>query len=78
METSLQNRIRERAYQLWNARGRVHGQAEQHWLAAEREILAQVMPQSRVSEPVMPAKIVGQRRPLTNVRRQPNKTAKAI
>ena len=40
MDHSLQNRIRERAYELWNAHGCVHGQADQHWLAAEREILA--------------------------------------
>jgi Protein of unknown function (DUF2934) len=36
----LENRIRERAYEMWTAHGCVHGQAEQHWLAAEREVLA--------------------------------------
>jgi hypothetical protein len=36
----LENRIRERAYDMWIAHGCVHGQAEQHWLAAEREVLA--------------------------------------
>ena len=40
MEQSLENRIRERAYEIWRAHGCVHGQAEQHWLAAEREVLA--------------------------------------
>jgi len=40
MDKSLENRIRERAYEMWTADGYVHGQAEQHWLAAEREILA--------------------------------------
>ncbi len=40
MDHSLENRIRERAYELWNAHGGLHGQADQHWLAAEREILA--------------------------------------
>ena len=39
MDHSLENRIRERAYEMWTAQGRAHGQAEQHWLAAEREIL---------------------------------------
>jgi Protein of unknown function (DUF2934) len=33
------NLIRERAYEIWISRGCVHGQADQHWLAAEREIL---------------------------------------
>ena len=40
MDHSLENHIRERAYELWNVHGCVHGQADQHWLAAEREILA--------------------------------------
>ena len=40
MDQSLENRIRERAFQIWRANGFVHGQADQHWLAAEREILA--------------------------------------
>jgi hypothetical protein len=38
MDQSLENRIRERAYEIWAAHGYVHGQADQHWLAAEREI----------------------------------------
>jgi Protein of unknown function (DUF2934) len=40
MDQSLENRIRERAYEMWTAHGCVHGQAEQQWLAAEREVLA--------------------------------------
>jgi hypothetical protein len=40
MDHSLENRIRERAYEIWAAHGYVHGQADRHWLAAEREILA--------------------------------------
>ena len=45
MESSLQNRIRERAYELWNAGGRVDGHADQHWLAAERELLVEMAAQ---------------------------------
>ena len=44
MDQSLENRIRERAYEIWIAQGCVHGQADQHWLAAEREILATSTP----------------------------------
>ena len=44
MDESLENRIRERAYEIWTAHGRVHGESDQHWLAAEREILAASMP----------------------------------
>jgi len=40
MDKSLENRIRERAFEMWTADGCADGQAKQHWLAAEREILA--------------------------------------
>jgi Protein of unknown function (DUF2934) len=40
MEQNLENRIRERAYEIWTASGCLDGQADQHWLEAEREILA--------------------------------------
>ena len=39
MDQSVENRIRERAYEIWTAHGCVRGQADQHWLAAEREVL---------------------------------------
>ena len=45
MEWSLQDRIRERAYELWNAGGRMDGHAEQYWLAAERELLGEMAAQ---------------------------------
>jgi Protein of unknown function (DUF2934) len=38
---SRENRIRERAHEIWTAHGCIHGQADQHWLAAEREILTE-------------------------------------
>ena len=40
MKNTLEDRIRERAYAIWNANGRIDGEADQHWLAAEREVLA--------------------------------------
>ena len=42
MQSSLPDRIRERAYELWLATGRVEGQAEQHWIAAERQLLSEM------------------------------------
>ncbi len=39
MDQNLGKLIRERAYEIWTSHGCVHGQADQHWLAAEREIL---------------------------------------
>jgi hypothetical protein len=50
MEQSVQERIRERAYQLWDAGGRVEGQADQHWLCAEREILS--LPTTSAASPI--------------------------
>jgi hypothetical protein len=38
--TNLEEAIRERAYHLWTADGQPEGQAEFHWLKAQREILA--------------------------------------
>jgi Protein of unknown function (DUF2934) len=56
MELSFHHRIRQRAYELWDAGGRLDGQAEQNWLAAEREMLEQIKApvpagSSRVSTP---------------------------
>jgi hypothetical protein len=39
MDRDLSERIRERAYEIWMATGCRHGQAEQHWVTAEHEIL---------------------------------------
>jgi hypothetical protein len=40
MEQTIEQRIRERAYEIWNAVGRPDGQADELWFAAEREVLA--------------------------------------
>jgi hypothetical protein len=37
---NLDEEIRLRAYQLWEQRGRESGHENEHWLLAEREILA--------------------------------------
>ena len=39
MHQDLSERIRERAYEIWIASGCRDGEADQHWLAAEQEIL---------------------------------------
>ena len=36
----LEQSIRERAYELWAQGGRRDGDADAHWLAAQREILS--------------------------------------
>jgi hypothetical protein len=39
MDETLNHRIRERAYEIWAMNGCPEGQADQHWLAAESEIV---------------------------------------
>jgi hypothetical protein len=52
MEQALQDRIRQRAYELWYSGGRVEGQADNHWLAAEREVLSEMSREIAVVETV--------------------------
>jgi Protein of unknown function (DUF2934) len=40
MQQDLSERIRERAYEIWIASGHRDGEADQHWLAAEQEVLS--------------------------------------
>lgn len=40
MSQNIQDQIRERAYHLWLQNGCRNGEADQHWLTAEREVLA--------------------------------------
>jgi hypothetical protein len=42
MNHELEQRIRERAYELWAMSGYSHGCDQDHWCAAEREIVATV------------------------------------
>src|ERR1700692_2673706 len=38
MQSDRQQRMRQRAYQIWVAEGRGHGRHDEHWQRAEREI----------------------------------------
>ena len=40
-DMSREERVRERAYQLWEAAGRPDGQADQYWHEAVAELAAQ-------------------------------------
>jgi hypothetical protein len=40
MEQTLEQRIRQRAYEIWHAHGCTEGKADEHWLAAEHEVLS--------------------------------------
>jgi hypothetical protein len=41
MDKQLEQRIRERAYELWMQHGSLPGQADEYWYQAEREVLGQ-------------------------------------
>ena len=55
MEPDLSDRIRESAYEIWIASGSRDGEVEQHWLAAEQEVLSA---QLSAAVPSAPAKRV--------------------
>jgi hypothetical protein len=57
----LEQRIRERAYEIWNADGRADGRANEHWLAAEREVLGSELIRAAAQE-------------ATTLRKWPNRT----
>lgn len=50
-QTALQERIRIRAYSLWEQAGRPDGTALAHWLEAEREAEAAALPANPASAP---------------------------
>jgi hypothetical protein len=49
-----ENRIKQRAYQIWENEGRPHGRDREHWERASREIEAEA--KSRPRKPAAAAK----------------------
>jgi hypothetical protein len=54
MEHTLEHRIRQRAYEIWHAHGKTDGKANEHWLAAEREVLSSLRTHSPASDATPP------------------------
>jgi Protein of unknown function (DUF2934) len=71
MQNMLENQIRERAYHLWVADGCREGEADRHWLVAEREFLA--LSANTVAAPEAP---VEKRRPRALAAKAPGSDAK--
>jgi hypothetical protein len=44
MSIDLEQRVRERAYEIWEREGRVHGRAEAHWHTAKLELAGALLP----------------------------------
>ncbi len=56
MDQTLEHRIRQRAYEIWHADGQADGNADQHWLAAEREVLSSLNARAPAGATSAPAK----------------------
>jgi Protein of unknown function (DUF2934) len=56
MEHTLEVRIKQRAYEIWNADGRADGKADEHWLAAEREVVSSLSARSPAPKASAPRK----------------------
>jgi hypothetical protein len=52
-ETEREGRIRQRAFDLWQAQGMPEGREQEHWLTTEREILM-AQPTPTMGTPIMP------------------------
>lgn len=56
MSIDLEQRIRERAYDIWEREGRIHGRAEEHWHMAKLELTGTVQTASSEAAIAVPAK----------------------
>ncbi len=56
MERTLEHRIRQRTYGVWHAHGQTNGQADEHWLAAEREVLSSLTSHAPARDTASPSK----------------------
>jgi hypothetical protein len=75
MQQTLEHRIRQRAYEIWHANGQVDGMADEHWLAAEREVLS--APSAPAPEAGGSAKAQKRTRPSRAGAQRPAKSTKA-
>lgn len=78
MDTSFEQKVRERAYRLWLDDGMAHGCAEDHWLRAEKALAAEcaiAIPSSSTMAPAAARAKTG--RPATKSKKAPaRKTAR--
>jgi hypothetical protein len=56
--SGFEQRVRERAYHLWESEGRPSGRHAEHWLASEQATLAEIVtaPSSKPAKPKAAAK----------------------
>ena len=67
MNTAIEERIRSRAYELWESEGRPEGREVDHWLRAAQELAAeQERPATRARKPRAVATTAAKRTPATS------------
>ena len=67
MNTAIEERIRHRAYELWEAEGRPEGHEVDHWLRAAQEVAAEEdRPATRARKPRTVATTAAKRTPATS------------
>jgi hypothetical protein len=76
MEQTLEHRIRQRAYEIWHAHGQADGKADEHWLAAEREVLSSLHAHASASEATAPKSAKRTRAGGRTVRQRATKSGK--
>ena len=54
MDADIEERIRQRAYELWEDGGKPEVGAEAFWLQAERELSGDPNPERAAANPVVP------------------------
>jgi len=53
MDKRTEERIRERAYELWMRHGSIHGRADEFWYQAEREVLGEGEERDALPAPII-------------------------
>ncbi|HVS43662.1 MAG TPA: DUF2934 domain-containing protein [Candidatus Dormibacteraeota bacterium] len=67
MNTAIEERIRTRAYELWEGEGRPEGREVDHWLRAAQEVAAEEdRPATRARKPRTVATTAAKRTPATS------------
>jgi len=56
MTNDMEQKIRERAYQIWEQEGRIHGRHEDHWHLAKLELTSALEEVAPIEAPAAPAK----------------------
>jgi len=75
MTIQQSGRVRQRAFTLWEAAGKPHGQDLDHWLQAEREIIGEKKP-AKTAKAGRPRKAAA-KSPLADTVKAAKKTTRA-